>query len=134
MAGEFVPTTKYVIAGAKVSDGKSVKVRVTNGGGSTVKYEAGKWYRLNGFLGLCLKTVEIPAGGSADVVLNIEQAEYETDQINTADAFNVGDAVYWDDVNDVFTTVATGNVFAGRVTAARDANNVIWFILAPIQP
>lgn len=129
MAGEFVPTTKYRLPG-KISDGKSVKVNVTNSGGSAVTYEAGKWYLLGGFLGLCMKTVTIAAGAKADVVLNIEPAEYETDQINTADAFNVGDAVYWDATNNRFTTTAAGNRFVGRVTAAKDSNNVIWFVLA----
>lgn len=63
-----------------------------------------------------------------------EPAEYETDQIDTANDFAKGDKVYWDNANKRFTTVATDGIFAGIVTVAKDDNNVIWFVFAPQQP
>jgi len=107
----------------KVSDGRSVKVTVPSGFGAV---EAGKFYRISGFFGLAMNA----ANEGEQVVLLTEQAEYETSQINTADAFNVGDPVYFDDANKVLTTTAGGQA-VGRVTSAKDANNVIWFVLAP---
>ena len=114
----------------KVSDGRSVKVTVPVG--ETVT--AGQFVLIQGFLGLAVND----ASEGEEVVLNIEQGEYETSQINTADAFNVGDKVYWDATNKRFTTNpsndASGNPQnrpAGRVTQAKDANNVIWFVLGP---
>lgn len=115
----------------KVSDGQSVKVTVPTGFGAV---EQGKFYLINGWLGLALNS----AGEGEEVVLNIEQGEYETNQINPADAFNVGDKIFWDAANKRFTTQpnndAQGNPQnrpVGRVTSPKDANNVIWFILGP---
>lgn len=34
------------------------------------------------------------------------------------DAIAIGDAVYWDDTNDVVTVTDTGNTFIGHATAA----------------
>lgn len=127
--GQPVPSTVYNAARAKISDGKSVRVTVPE---NTV-IEAGKLYLLDGFLGFAMQSVTTGAGETAEVVLNIEQAEYETDQINAADAFNKGDLAYWDAANKRLTTADGGgaNRRVGRVTAAKDANNVIWFILGP---
>jgi len=61
------------------------------------------------------------------IILTIEAAEYETSQIDTAQAYNVGDLIYWDPANNRFSTaVIAGGRKAGRVTSAKDANNVIW--------
>ncbi len=125
----YVPTTVYNAYRAKVSDGKSVQVTVPQG--TTI--ETGKIYLLDGFLGAAMSSLTTGAGETGEVALNIEQAEYETDQINTGDAFAKGDLIYWDAANNRFTTTAAGNRPAGRVTVAKDANNVIWFILGP-QP
>ena len=135
--------------GRKISDGQSVKVSVP---ASTV-IEQGKFYVLDGFFGMAAQSMEtdpdgkvvkfngntVPAGiVPAEVVLNIEEAEYETSQITVADAFNKGDKVYWDAANSLLTTApnndASGNPQnrpVGRVTVAKDANNVIWFKLGP---
>ncbi|HHY47102.1 MAG TPA: DUF2190 family protein [Firmicutes bacterium] len=132
--GQPVPSTVYNAARAKISDGKSVKVTVPE----NTTIEAGKLYLLDGFLGFAMQSVTTGAGQTAQITLNIEQAEYETDQITVADAFNKGDKIYWDAVNKLLTTNpnndASGNPQnrpVGRVTAAKDANNVIWFILGP---
>ena len=82
---------------------------------------------------LFYRSLEDRCWETAEVVLNIEQAEFETDQINTADDFNVGDLVYWDDSNKQLTTSdgSGANRLVGRVTAAKDENNVIWLLLGP---
>jgi len=107
----------------KVSNGRSVRVTVPAGHGPV---EGGKFYRIAGFFGLALKD----AAEGEQVVLVTEQAEYETSQVQTADAFNVGDLVYFDDATKLLTTQATGQP-VGRVTQAKDANNVIWFVMGP---
>ena len=121
--GQPVPTTEYQIPVAKISDGKSVVVTAT---GNVVQ---GDFYEIEGFFGVAMTN-----GKAGDkVVLNIEQAEYETDQINTSEAFNKGDLVYFDAANERLTTSNGGgaNRKVGRVTVPKDVNNVIWFILGP---
>jgi predicted RecA/RadA family phage recombinase len=120
--------------GRKVSDGRSVRVTVPQ----NTTIEAGKFYLLEGFFGLAVQSVTTGTGETAEIILNCEQAEYETSQITTADAFNKGDKVYWDDTNKLLTTNANPdangnpqNRPVGRVTQAKDANNVIWFVLGP---
>lgn len=125
--GQPVPSSVHNIGYGKISDGKSVKVTVPE----STKVEAGKFYLLDGFLGCAVQSVETDAGETAEVVLNIEQAEYETDQIAETGDFKKGTAIYWDADNGVFTETAGENRFAGRVTAEKDENNVIWFILGP---
>lgn len=115
--------------GRLVSEGKSVKVNVPE----NTTIEQGKFYLLDGFLGMAVQSVTTGAGETAKVVLNIQQGEYETSQIDTADTFAAGDKAYWDVTNKRFTTVAADGFFAGVVTAAKDANNVIWMWFAPQQ-
>jgi hypothetical protein len=125
--GQPVPSTVYNIGYGKVSDGKSVKVTVP---GST-KVEAGKFYLLDGFLGCAFQSVETGVGETAEVVLNIEPAEYETDQTKTNDraSMTIGEDIYWDKDNKYFTLSAT-DIYAGKITSAADENGVIWFKLA----
>lgn len=125
--GRPVPSTLVNINAAKVSDGKSVRVTVPE---NTV-IEAGKFYLLDGFLGCAFQSVTTGAGETAEVVLNIEQAEYETDQIDTSQTFAKGTLIYWDGTNKRFTETSQGNRLVGRVTEVKDANNVICFILGP---
>ena len=81
-----------------------------------------------------MQSVETGAGETAEIALNIETAEYETDQIDTAKSFSKGDKIHFDAANKRFTTDATAGVFAGVVTAEKDdANNVIWFVFAMQQ-
>lgn len=118
----------------KVSDGLSVKVNVPE----NTTIEQGKFYLLDGFFGMAIQSVTTGAGETGSVVLDIEQCEYETSQINTTDAFNAGDKIYFDATANVLTTNANADASGnpqnrpvGRVTVAKDANNVIWFILGP---
>ena len=125
--GQPVPSTVVNINTAKVSDGKSVRVTVPK---NTV-IEAGKFYLLNGFFGCAFQSVTTGAGETAEVILNIEQAEYETDQIDTSQTFNKGTLLYWDGTHKRFTETSAGNRLVGRVTQAKDSNGVICFILGP---
>lgn len=113
--------------GRKVADGRSVKVTVPE----STTIEQGKFYLLDGFLGIAVQSVTTGAGQTSAVILVIEKGEYETSQINTVDAFAQGAAVYYDSANKRFTTTSTDNKFAGRVSVAKDTGNVIWFIFAP---
>jgi len=125
--GQPIPSTVVNINAAKVSDGKSVRVTVPE---NTV-IEAGKFYFLDGFLGCAFQSVTTGVGETAEVILNIEQAEYETDQIDTSQTFTKGTLIYWDGTNKRFTETSVGNRLVGRVTQAKDANNVVCFILGP---
>lgn len=93
--GQPVPSTVYDAARAKVSDGKSVRVAVPE----STAVEAGKFYLLGGFLGVAMQSVTTGAGETAEVILNIEPAEFETDQIKATDkaSMTAGADIYWDD-------------------------------------
>lgn len=127
--GQPVPSTLENIGGGKISDGKSIKVTVPE----STTIEAGKFYLLDGILGCAVQSVTTVAGETAEVTLSIETAEFETDQIDVADAFTKGDKMYWDTANKRFTTVPTDGSFVGVVTEAKDTNNVIWFVLVTQQ-
>lgn len=108
------------IVGYKISDGKSI----TFTAGSS--YTGGTWYYESGFVGLCFRD----SVSGENVALNIEPAEYKTDQIDTADTMAVGTKIYWDDGNSRFTEVGeAGFPMVGIVTQAKNASNVIYFIL-----
>lgn len=113
--------------GRKVAGARSVKVTVP----VSTEIVQGNFYLLAGFFGMALQSVTTDAATTSEVILEIDQAEYETDQITEADAFAVGAPVYWDDATSLMTVVAGENRQVGRVTTAKDANNVIWFILGP---
>ena len=125
--GQPVPSTVVNINAAKVSDGKSVRVTVPE----NTTIEAGKFYLLDGFLGAAFQSVTTGVGETAEVILNIEQAEFETDQTKEADRVTmaVGTDIYWDKDNKYFTLSGT-DIYAGKITAAADENGVIWFKLA----
>jgi len=121
--GQPVPSTEYQIPQAKVSDGQSVVVTAT---GNVV---AGEFYEIEGFLGAAMTN-----GKAGDkVVLNIEQAEYQTTKVASGKTFTVGQIVYWDRTQ--FTSDAktgtTPHRVAGRCTSWDNINKVLTFILAP---
>ena len=123
--GQPVPTTEYQIPVAKISDGKSVKVTVPE----STKVEAGEFYEIKGFLGVAMTNVV----GGGTVVLNIEQAEYQTTKVASGKTFTVGQIVYWD--GTAFTSDAktgtTPHRVAGRCTSWDNTNKVLTFILGP---
>jgi len=113
--------------GRKVGNARSVRVTVPE---STTIVQ-GNFYYLDGFLGMATKSITTGAGETKDLILDIEPGEVETSQINTSDAFAKASKVYYDTTNKRFTNTASGNRFAGIVTQAKDANNVIWFVFKP---
>jgi len=113
--------------GRKVSEGRSVQVTVPQ---DTVITQ-GQFVELEGVLGIAVRSVSTAHGETKPLMLVVETAEYETSQIDPADAFAKGDKVYWDSINQRFTTVQDDGSFCGIVTVPKDANNVIWFLFAP---
>ncbi|PIC59097.1 hypothetical protein CSV80_00815 [Sporosarcina sp. P12(2017)] len=122
-----IPTTTHTAYRAKVSDGKSVRVTVP----ASTTIEAGLFYELDGFFGTAMQSVVTAAGETDEVILNIEQAEFETDQIQTTKAFPIGTSIYFTGGKFTPEDGAGANRLVGRVTSAKDQNNVIWFILGP---
>lgn len=128
--------------GRRISDGLSARVAVP----ASTTITQGDFVYLDGILGLAVQGIitnsdglvtsingnTVPAGlHPAQIVLNIEAGEYETSQINTGDTFALGAKAYFDATNKRFTTTSAGNRFAGVVTAAKDADDVIWFLFMP---
>lgn len=126
MEKNYVSYTKHQMAHFKKSDGKSVRVTVQE----NTEVKAGELVYLDGFLGFAMQDVTTGSGETAPLILSIEPAEYETDQINTGQDFNKGTRIYWDDGEGYLTETPT-TVYAGVVTSAKDANDVIWFVLKP---
>jgi predicted RecA/RadA family phage recombinase len=123
--GQPVPSTQLAVIRAKISDGKSILVKVPSGKTADPQ----KFYLFDGFFGVAMESgVE-----GQEINLQIELAEYETDNIVTAEAFNKGDKIYWDNTAGKFTITSTSNRLVGKVTAPKDSNNVIWFLLLPQQ-
>ena len=126
--GQPVPSTEYQIPQPKVSDGQSVVVTATD------DVVAGEFYEIQGFLGVAMTNVV----GGGTVVLNIEQAEYQTTKVASGKTFTVGQIVYWDGTQGKFTSDAnTGTTpttpyrVAGRCTSWDNNKKVLTFILAP---
>ena len=81
-----------------------------------------------------MKTINAEENTAGEVIaLQIEQAEYITDQIDTTKTFTKGAELYFDPATKKFTddNKVTGAFFVGRITATKDSNNVIQFILYP---
>lgn len=125
--GQPIPSTEQQVTRAKISDGKSVKVAVPE----KTTIEAQKFYLLGGFFGVAAQSIVTEAGQTDEVTLTIEQAEYETDNIVTAETFDQGTKIYWNSAAGKFTATEGTNRLVGRVTQPKDSNNVIWFILLP---
>lgn len=118
--GQAMPTTVVQSYRAKISDGKSVRVTADK------DVEVSKFYIIDNFLGASFQTAE----KGDEVILNIEQAEYETDQLGDGD-FEVGAVLHFD--GEEFNTSGNGR-YAGIVTQEKDEDGVILFILAPQTP
>lgn len=115
--------------GRKVSDAQSVRVTVP-AADAIVK---GNFYEYQGFFGMAFQEKAAATAAAVDVILNVEEAEYETSQITVADAFAKGSLVYWDAATRLLTNaVGVGpNRLVGRVTVAKNADNVIMLKLGP---
>lgn len=141
--GQPVPTTTYQHGYFKVSDGKSVRVTVPPNSGDI---PVGALVYFDGFVGFAVRgeapMATVKPGNALDnsdqpqtLILGIEQAEYETDQIADTGDFERGTLVYIDETEGEgvveLTEDAGGNRPVGRVTVGKDANGVIWLILGP---
>ena len=124
MKKNYVNSEMIKIGRAKVSDGKAVDVTVPEG----EEIIAGNFYYLDGFLGAAHETIA-KAGGNEVIALNIEQGEYETDQIAKTGQYKKGNPIYFDKGKKEFNDKA--GLLAGKITETKDGNNVVTFILAP---
>lgn len=124
--------------GRRVGDGDAVKVTVP----VSRDIIPGRWYLLDGYVGMAMERVITDAATTSVVALEVANKEYEVgnnngaglNEINAADAFALGNDVYFETTTGLFRSVAHGaaapanSVLVGRVTLAKDANNVIWFV------
>lgn len=113
--------------GRKVSDSQSVRVTVP----AADPIIKGNFYLYQGFFGMAFQDKAANTTAPVDVILDVEQCEYETSQITVANAFAKGDAVYYDPATKLLTTVAGALRMVARVTVAKDAGNVIMMHLGP---
>lgn len=127
--GQPIPSTLVSITRVKISDGKSVKVTVPE----NTSIKAQQFYLLDGFFGMAMENIITVSGETEELTLSIEQAEYETDNIVTTESFKVGELIYWNSTSKKFTATKGENRLVGKVTVAKDSNNVIWFLLLPQQ-
>jgi hypothetical protein len=114
--------------GHKMADGNSVDVTVP--GGTVVAQ--GEFVYLDKFFGLAEFDDKPVSTGSAVISINIERAQYDTDQITVAEAFNVGDLVNFNSTTKLFTIAAVTGAIVGpvaRCTIAKNADNVIGIFL-----
>lgn len=115
--------------GRKVSDGQSVRVTVPE----NTTIVQGELVFLGGYLGMAARGVKTGAGQTAPLILNVEPGEFETSQVVADQTMAAGTDLFWDPATKKLTKTPTA-VYAGKVTAARDDNNIIWFKLAPQLP
>lgn len=94
-------------------------------GGTDLSVTAKKFYLVSHFFGMAMADAE-PGG---EVILDLEKAEYATDQLKSGDTFSVGSKLYWDDTNNYFTVTAGALTLVGIVTQAKDDSGVIYFKL-----
>ena len=128
--GQPIPSTTLPISQIKISDGKSVDVTVP----ASTGVEAGEFCVIDGFFGVSLQKVNKDENTNGTLIaLQTEQAEYITTQIDTSKAFAIGSALYFDSATKKLTddSSVSGAILVGRITSAKDKNNVIQFVLYP---
>ena len=67
-----------------------------------------------------------------EVVLTIEQAQYETTLIDEGQDYKVGTPVYWDGVAKKVTETEK-ELLVGKVTRTKAPGGAIWILLLPQQ-
>ena len=128
--GQPIPSTTLPISQIKISDGKSVDVTVP----ASTGVEAGEFCVIDGFFGVSLQKVNKDENTNGTLIaLQTEQAEYITTQIDTSKTFAIGAAIYFDSATKKLTddSSVSGAILVGRITSAKDKNNVIQFVLYP---
>lgn len=131
---ELKPTPIVTHTGkrGKIAEGNSVKVKAD---GPVKVHEL---TAASGFFGMVtdIKDKDGNVGqreGVKDneITLTIEQAQYETTQIDAGADYEVGTDVYWDGSKLVETAAG---LYVGKVTRTKEAGGAIWVLLAPQQP
>ena len=81
---------------------------------------AKNFYLIDHFFGMIMEDAD-----PGDIVaLDLELAEYSTNQIKSGDTFAVGTVIYWDDTNKYFTETAGALTAVGIVTEALDSGYI----------
>lgn len=124
-----VATKKHPIPRAKISDGLTVTVMANETKSKTLEPQT--FVTIGGFTGLITEKTVIEANTPTKVVLTIEQAEYETTQIDTSVDYKTGDFLYL--VGDKFTNAAPEEnaIKVGKLVNPKNSLNAITFILLP---
>jgi hypothetical protein len=113
----------------KVSDGLSVRVVCPDGDVSA----QGEFHFYDGFFGFNLTRPKLDPTGDVAIILQIEQAEYETNQIDAAGTFAAGAKVFFTPGSGTTPGVlhdGAGTHYVGIVTVEKDASGAIWMHLA----
>ncbi|MBM7633837.1 capsid cement protein [Geomicrobium sediminis] len=118
--GRPYPTTRHYDQRAKVSDGQSVRVKIPEGKDIVPQ----NLYLIDGFLGFATGQDDL----AGELILTVERAEFETNQVKPDTEYSLGDQVYFDQTDEVLTKEPNDR-FAGIVTNPLDSKGNIWFIL-----
>lgn len=126
------PTVRHTGKRGKVGEGDSVKVIAD---GTVNVHELAS---AQGFFGMVTDIKDKETGDTGkregvagdEVVLTIEQAQYETTLIDEGADYAVGTDVYWDGTKVVETPT---DLFVGKVTRSKAPGGAIWILLAPQQ-
>jgi hypothetical protein len=96
----------------------------------STEIEQGRFYLLEGFFGLAVRSVKTAAGQTDETALNCVPGEYETDQIDGSATYSRGDFLYWNDTTKKLVKAAdAGNTLVGKVTWAEGA--AVTFMMFP---
>ena len=112
-------------AGYKVHDGQSLTVTVPDG----MTIQQGEFALVEGIFGLCEGAPKTVSAGAADIELTVAPFVYSSDQVVTAEAMARGALLYFDSTARLLTVTASTNRVVGRVATAKDANNIVEFVL-----
>lgn len=125
-------TVRYTGKRGQVGEGDSVRVIAE---GEVKRHEL---TAAQGFFGMVTDIKDKDTGevgkvegvAGDEVVLTIEQAQYETTLIEEGADYAVGTDVYWD--GSKLVEDAT-DLFVGKVTRTKEPGGAIWVLLAPQQ-
>lgn len=128
------PTVKHKGKRGKVAEGESIRV-VAEG-----KIEAHDLTYAQGFFGMVTDIKDKDTGETGkregvagdEVVLTIEQAQYETMLIDAGQDYAVGTPVYWDAAAGKVTETEQP-LLVGKVTRTKAPGGAIWILLLPQQ-
>lgn len=128
------PTVKHKSKRGKVAEGESVRVIAE---GKVDKHDLAY---AEGFFGMVTDIKDKDTGQTGktegvagdEVMLTIEQAQYETTLIDNGQDYKVGTPVYWDATAGQVTETAQP-LLVGKVTRSKAPSGAIWLLLLPQQ-